>query len=90
MFDLAQSIQLLDAIILPLIGWLALFHAKFRCGPAARRAERHFLAVLVVLTLITLRTVVTCHEAWLVHTLALGTLIIASLMIPGQDSTAVA
>jgi hypothetical protein len=44
------------------------------------------MGVLVVMTLVTLRTVIQCHDAWLVHTMALGTLIIASLMIPGQQT----
>ncbi len=86
MLDLAQTTELIDAIILPLLGCVVLFFAKFRHGEAARRAERQFMGVLVVMTLVTLRTVIQCHDAWLVHTMALGTLIIASLMIPGQQT----
>ena len=90
MLDLAQTTELIDAIILPLIGCLALFFAKFRHGEAARWAERQFMGVLVVMTLVTLRTVVQCHDVWLVHTTALGTLIIASLMIPGHQTPEIA
>jgi hypothetical protein len=85
--DLTQTIELIDAIILPLVGCIALFYAKFREGSSARIAERHFLGVLVVMSIVTLRTVIDCNDVWLVHTTALGTLIIASLMIPSQDST---
>lgn len=88
-FDLAQTTDFIEAILLPLIGCCTLFHAKFGCGEAARSAERRFLALLIVLTLVTLRTVIACDEAWLVHTTALGTLIIASLMIPGQQTSPV-
>jgi hypothetical protein len=53
--DLAQITELIDAIILPLLGCVALFFAKFRDGEAARWAERQFMGVLVVMTLVTLR-----------------------------------
>ncbi len=84
--DLAQITELIDAIILPLLGCVALFFAKFRDGEAARWAERQFMGVLVVMTLVTLRTVIECHDVWLVHTTALGMLIVASLMIPGHQT----
>ena len=86
LFDLSQLTVLMDAIILPFIGGFALLLAKFRIGDAARLHERQFLAVLVVMTIVTLRTVIYCEEAWLIHTTALGSLIIASLMIPGQEA----
>lgn len=86
MLNLAQTTELIDAVILPLLGCIALFFAKFRHGEAARWAERQFMGVLVVMTLVTLRTVIECHDVWLVHTMSLGTLIIASLMIPSQES----
>lgn len=87
MFDLSQLTSLLDAIIFPLIGSIALLFAKLSRGEAARRAEKQFLAVLVVITVVTLRTVITCHEIWIVHTMTLGGLIVGSLLIPGQNET---
>ena len=87
MLDLSQITEIVDAIILPLLGGLALFLAKFREGEAARWHERQFLAVLVVITIVTLRTVIYCDEVWPIHTTALGTLIIAALMIPNQEAS---
>ena len=87
MFDLSQITEIMDAIIMPLIGGIALLLAKFTQGDAARRAERQFFGVLVVITIVTLRTVITCDEVWLVHTTTLGTLIVGSLVIPSLDTT---
>ncbi len=83
-FDLSQLTSFVDAIIFPLIGGLALMFAKLSHGEAARWAEKQFFAVLLVITVVTLRTVITCHEIWLVHTSTLGVMIIGSLLIPGQ------
>ncbi|HBV63656.1 MAG TPA: hypothetical protein DEF45_11600 [Rhodopirellula sp.] len=85
--DLAQITSLVDAVIFPLIGSIALMYAKLSRGAVARRAEKQFFAILVVLTVVTLRTVITCHEIWIVHTLSLGALIVCSLLIPGQNET---
>ena len=84
MFDLSQITCFIDAIMMPIIGGLALLIAKVSQGDRARWAEKQFFAVLVVITLVTLRTVITCHEIWLVHTTTLGALIICSMMIPGH------
>ncbi len=85
MADLPQITNFMDAIMVPLIGCVALMVAKFTVGDAARWAERQFLAVLLVITLVTLRTVITCDEVWLVHTTTLGCMIVGALVIPGQD-----
>lgn len=87
MLDLSQLTEFVDVIILPLLASLALILAKFSKGEAARWAERHFFGVLVVFTIITLRTVITCDDVWLVHTTTLGTLIVAALVIPGHDTS---
>ena len=87
MLELSQITELVDAIILPLIGLTVLLVAKFRIGDAARSAERQFLGILVVMTLVTMRTVIICDESWLLHTSTLGTLIVASLVIPSQEAT---
>ena len=85
MLDLSQITLFLNAIILPLIGGMTLMYAKFSQGEGARWAERQFFGVLVVITIVTLRTVITCDEVWLVHTTTLGTLIVSALVIPGQS-----
>ena len=87
--DLPQIAQILDAVLMPLIGGTSLLFAKFSSGEAARRAERYFFAILVVITGITLRTVIQCDEIWLLHTTTLGTIIVASLVIPSQDAVTV-
>ena len=86
MFDLPQITEIVDAIIMPMIGGLALLLAKLSQGDAARWAERQFFAVLVVITLVTLRTVIKFDEVWLIHTTTLGSLIVGALVIPGHDS----
>ena len=87
MYDLSQITGIVDAIILPMIGAAALLLAKFSQGDAARRAERRFFGILVVITIVTLRTVITCDDVWLVHTATLGTLIVGSLVIPSLDTS---
>jgi hypothetical protein len=84
-FDLPQITEFMDAIIMPLIGGLALLLAKLSQGDAARWAERQFFAVLVVITLVTLRTVIHCDEVWLIHTTTLGSLIVGALVVPSHD-----
>ena len=85
MFELSQITSFIDAIMMPIIGGLALLIAKLSHGDRARWAEKQFFAVLLVITVVTLRTVITCHEVWLVHTTTLGTLIICSMLIPGYQ-----
>ncbi len=82
--DLSHITQILDAVMLPLIGGTSLLLAKFSIGEAARLAERHFFATLVVITCVTLRTVIACDEVWLVHTTTLATMIIGAFVVPGQ------
>ena len=82
--DLSQIAQIADTLLLPLIGSIALLAAKLSVGEAARMAERHFMVALVVITAITLRTVILCDEAWLIHTTTLALMIIGALSIPNQ------
>jgi hypothetical protein len=84
--DPSQIAQIADTIILPLIGGIALLTAKLSVGNAQRIAERNFFAALIVITAITLRTVITCDEIWLVHTTTLGLMIVGSLVIPSQET----
>ena len=76
----------IDSILMPLVGCSALFMSKLSHGDMARWAERQFLATLVVLTLVTLRTVVHCDDAWLIHTITLAAMIMGALTIPNLDS----
>lgn len=85
MTEFSYITSVIESAILPLISAVALILAKFSHGEAARHAERHFLAALVVMTIITLRTVITCEDVWLVHTATLATMIVGALVVPSQE-----
>jgi hypothetical protein len=85
--DLSQIVAVTDAIILPIIGVGALLLSKVSQGDLARHWERQFLFCLIVLTIVTLRTVIHCDDTWLIRTMTLGGMIIAPLMMPGQDTS---
>ncbi|NND96302.1 MAG: hypothetical protein HKN47_03105 [Pirellulaceae bacterium] len=85
MTDLPQLVSMVDVIVLPLLGIWSLVWSKVRQGEAARRAERQFLLTLVVITIVTLRTVINCDDVWLVHTITLAVMIVGALAIPNQD-----
>ncbi|TWU55039.1 hypothetical protein [Rubripirellula reticaptiva] len=84
--DLSQITGIMDAIVLPLMGCVALMFAKLTQGEAARWAERQFFAALVVITVVTARTVMMCDDAWLLHTTTLGVMTVGALVIPSQDT----
>lgn len=71
---------------LPIIAMAALMVAKLTTGTAARRAERRFLALLIVMSLVTAHTVMTQNAAWLIHTATLSLMVVGSLWIPGQHA----
>ncbi len=83
--DFTYVASIVNAIILPLFAVAALILAKFSHGEAARQAERQFLATLVIMTIITVRTVITCDDVWLIHTATLATMIVGALVVPSQD-----
>lgn len=85
--ELAMIAPLANAFALPFLGGVLLVTSKLSSGEAARRAERRFLAALVVMTMVTIRTVMTCDAAWLIHTAALSLLIVGALLIPSQEAT---
>ena len=85
--ELPYLISVVNLFILPLLGFLALMVSKLSRPELARTAERHFLAALVVMTLITLRTVIRCDDAWLSHTATLAVMIVGALSIPGQRAS---
>ncbi len=85
--NLTELIMVTDAILMPLIGCGALLISKLSSREMARWAERQFLATLVVITLVTLRTVINCGDAWLIHTLTLSTMIMGALIIPNLESS---
>lgn len=87
MLDLTQIAGMMDAIILPILGGAALLLSKICQGETARHWERQFLLTLVVITIVTLRTVAHGDQTWLVHTMTLGGMIVAALLVPQRDAT---
>ena len=87
MADLAPWFTLFATILFPCAGGYTLLATKLSSGEARRIAERQFLATLVVITLFTLHTVVTCDGAWLLHTLTLSTMIVGALALPSHDAS---
>ena len=81
-------------VLVPMIGLASLLHSKLSVGPAARRCERRFLAVLITLTAITAVTATGAGEGWLLHAGTLAVMIVGGLALPGHghhdDQTSVA
>ncbi len=87
MLDLTQFAGMLDAIILPIIGGSSLLLSKISQGEIAQHWERQFLLTLVVITIVTLRTVAYGDVTWLIHTMTLAGMIVGSLLVPNRDAT---
>ena len=83
--DLIQIVNLLNVVVMPMIGGGCLLLSKLAQGDAVRRAERRFLAALVMITIVTLRTVIVSGDVWLFHTLTLSAMIVGALLIPNQQ-----
>lgn len=90
MVDLLQIAGFLNALVCPMISGMLLLVSKLAHGEAARRAERRFLAALVVVTIMTVRTVIACDDAWLLYAVTLSILIVGALLIPNQETSSVA
>ena len=80
-----EIVTLVDAIALPLFGLWALLATKLSIGPAVRRAEKQFLFALVVISLVTLRTVIRSDEVWLIHTITLASMILGVFLVPSRE-----
>ena len=87
MTEITYIAGLMDAIVMPLLALVALLLAKFTQGDGAKFAQRQFLAALVVMTIVTLRTVIRCDEMWLVHTTTLAGMIVGALVIPNANTS---
>ncbi|TWT82880.1 hypothetical protein CA13_43430 [Planctomycetes bacterium CA13] len=87
MVDLLQLLRIVDAIILPIVALSVLFLSKVSYGDLAKWAERQFLTVLAVMTLVTLRTVIRCDDAWLIHTATLGIMIVGALVVRTEHAS---
>ncbi|MEO1529743.1 MAG: hypothetical protein AAFX06_30360, partial [Planctomycetota bacterium] len=67
MHDTMLFAAIVDAIAIPLVGLWALLAVKLTIGAPLQRAQRRFFIALVVISLITLRTVAVMDDAWLIH-----------------------
>jgi hypothetical protein len=85
MTDLVQCLAIVDVIALPLLGLCALLATKLSIGESLRRAERFFIVALVVISLVTLRTVSRLDEVWLIHSVTLALMILGVFMVPSRE-----
>ncbi|MEM1224686.1 MAG: hypothetical protein AAGJ40_03260 [Planctomycetota bacterium] len=76
---------IVSAVGLPLLALIMLLASKLATADTAPRAQRRFLAFLVVMTLVTARTVTTDEPTWLIHTMTLSMMIIGALC--GSDAS---
>ncbi|MCD0461602.1 hypothetical protein [Roseiconus lacunae] len=84
MLGALEILNLFEALALPVVGLWALLSTKLLIGDDLVRAERRFIAVLVITSLITLRTVAGLHDAWLIHTVTLSAMVLGVFVIPGR------
>lgn len=85
MLDLSETLALVDAMGLPLLGLWALLATKLAVGEALRRAEKRFMIALVIITLVTMRTVLRLDEVWIVHTLTLALMVLGVFLVPSRE-----
>jgi hypothetical protein len=79
-------LTLSEAFTLPIIGSLALAASKLTVGASAQAAQRWFLGVLLAVTLVTCRTVISCDACWLLHTATLAMMAVGSLLLPDRQT----
>lgn len=79
-------LTLCEAFSLPVIGSIALASSKLTVGVSAQAAQRWFLGVLVAVTLVTCRTVISCDPCWLLHTTTLAMMVVGSMVLPDRQT----
>lgn len=87
MSDFASAFALVDATALPLLGLWALLSTKLAVGDALRRAEKRFLFVLVIATLVTMNTVLRLDDVWLIHTVTLALMVLGVFLVPSREGS---
>ncbi|OYP35170.1 hypothetical protein [Rhodopirellula sp. MGV] len=85
-----ELINVFESLVMPLIGLWVLLSTKLSIGEELVRAEKRFIATLVVMSLITLRTVAGLHDAWLIHMVTLAAMVLGVFIIPGRSDQEVA
>ena len=84
MSDTVVLAMLVDAVAIPLVGLWALLAVKLSVGEQLHRAQRRFLVALVVISLVTLRTVAMMDSTWLIHTMTLVSMVIGACVVPSR------
>jgi hypothetical protein len=79
-------VSCLEVFALPILATMTLGVSKLTVGATARAARRWFVGVLVAVTLITCRTVITCDPCWLTHTTTLSMLFVGGLLVPDRET----
>lgn len=85
MLELPVFLAVVNALALPMFGLWALLSTKLSVGDALRRAERRFLIALVIISLVTLRTVMRLDDVWLIHTLTLASMVLGVFTVPSRE-----
>lgn len=73
------------AVCLPLLALVSLLASKLASPSSARRAERRFFSMLIVMTLVTAHTVAHADAAWLIHTVTLSMMVVGALLVPSHS-----
>lgn len=87
MTDLPHLLTLFATFMFPVFGGYTLLATKLSSGETKRNAERQFFVALILVTIVTLRTVVTCDDAWLIHTLTLASMVVGALTLPSYETS---
>ena len=86
---LVPLFELLQVLTLPIAALAALMFLA-TAGPAQRpRAHGTFLAALMFVMITATVTVIRCDDCWLIHTAALGIMIVGALTIPTPTPLAI-
>ena len=84
MFGLFELAALVDAVALPILGTWALLATKLSVGDALRKAEQRFIVALLIISVVTLRTVIRLDEVWLIHTMTLAAMVLGVYLVPSR------
>ena len=87
MLELPLMLAFADAIAMPILGLWALLSTKLSVGPALRRAEKRFFIALVIISLVTLRTVASLDDVWLIHTATLALMVLGVFLVPSREGS---
>ncbi len=85
--DFGFIFTVLSSLLFPVIGGFTLVATRLTSGESRKFAERQFFASLVVVTMVTLHTVVTSDQDWLLHTVTLASMVVGALVLPTPETS---